>query len=220
MSRVKRYARVLFAQVLYGVGVYFIMQGNVGLSPWDTFQVGLCNMTGMMYGTSVCLVGFVVLLADVLMGEKIGIGSCLNVLLAGKFMDLFMWIGFIPEAPNFAVGVLMLLVGQVILSLAAFYAISPGLGCGPREALMVGIGKRLKKLPIGLVRGIIETTVLFLGWIMGCPPGVGTIISLFGSSLFLQITFHVLRFNARAIHHESLAETLHLKKKNPKSECE
>lgn len=33
-----------------GIGIYFTLQANIGVSPWDVFHQGISSHTGMLYG--------------------------------------------------------------------------------------------------------------------------------------------------------------------------
>jgi uncharacterized membrane protein YczE len=70
------------------------------------------------------------------------------------------------------------------------------------------VGKRLPKVPIGIVRGVIEGTVLLIGWLLGAKVGIGTVISVFGISFILEATFNILHFDVTNIEHESIVDTV------------
>ena len=53
------------------------------------------------------------------------------------------------------------------------------LGAGPRDGLMIGLQKKTN-LPIALVRGTLEITVMSVGWYLGGTVGVGTLLFAFG----------------------------------------
>jgi uncharacterized membrane protein YczE len=73
---------------------------------------------------------------------------------------------------------------------------------------MVALGKRIDKVPIGVVRGALEGFVLMIGWILDAKVGVGTIISVFSIGFILQLTFKLLRFDVKAVQHESCLDTI------------
>ena len=75
---------------------------------------------------------------------------------------------------------------------------------------MVGLVKRLRRVPVGLMRGILEGTVLLLGWLMGAKVGLGTIIAVFGISFLLEGVFRLFRFDVTAVEHQDLRETWRL----------
>lgn len=213
MKQPVRIARLIFGLFLYGFGSYLGIQANVGLAPWEAFQMGISQLTGVQYGNVVVLLGLVILVLDAVLGEPIGLGSCLNMLLIGKFVDLFNWLGLVPLVENFWVGVLVMFAGQTVLCVGSYFYIQTGFGCGPRDYLMVALGKRLRKVPVGVIRGAIEGTVLLIGWLMGSKVGVGTVIAVFGIGFILQMVFRLFRFDVKAVRHESLLETFHLRKK-------
>ncbi len=200
--------RLIFGLFLYALGICLSVQANIGLSPWDAFSMGVSYQTHISFGNIVTLSGFAIILLDFLLKEKIGFGTILNAILIGKFVDLIQFAGLIPLMSNFRAGLLMILSGQVVICLGSYFYIGAALGCGPRDALMVALGKRMPAVPIGAIRGMIEGTVLIIGWLLGAKVGLGTVISVFGIGFILQFTFKVLRFDVKSISHESVADTI------------
>lgn len=204
----KRFLRLMIGLLLAALGIYFTIRANVGLAPWDAFSMGVSMQTGLLYGDVVVLTGLVIIILDFFLKEKIGFGTILNALLVGKFTDFFLWLDWIPEMQSLASGVVLLLTGHVIFCYGCYLYIGAAFGCGPRDSLMVALGKRLDWFPIGLVRGLIEGTVLLIGWLLGAKVGIGTVISVFGISSIMQAIFRVLRFNVKAVSHESIPDTV------------
>lgn len=204
----KRTARLIFGLFLYGFGSYMGIQANVGLAPWEALSMGIFYKTGILYGDIVVLTGIIIIIVDFLLKEKIGFGTILNAILIGKFVDLFNWLDIIPKMDNFWLGVLVLLAGQVVICLASYFYIGAGLGCGPRDALMVALGKRMNRLPIGFVRGLLEGTVLLTGWLLGAKVGIGTVIAVFGIGTIMEYTFRILHFEVKDVKHENFADTV------------
>jgi len=66
----------------------------------------------------------------------------------------------------------------------------------------------MKKTPIGAIRGLIEGTVLVIGWLLGAKVGIGTAISVLGIGFVLQWTFRLLRFDVKNVAHENILETV------------
>jgi uncharacterized membrane protein YczE len=194
--------------MLYAVGIYLTIQANIGLAPWEAFSVGLSQALGLTYGAVMVGSGLIIVFIDYLLKEKIGFGTLLNALLVGTFTDIIIELDPIPLMESFFPGVLLLLLGQVMICLGSFFYISAAGGCGPRDSLMVALGKRIDKVPIGVVRGALEGFVLIIGWILDAKVGVGTIISVFGIGFTLQLTFKLLRFDVKAVQHESCLDTI------------
>ena len=205
----KRTGRLLFGLFLYSLGLTLSIQANVGLAPWDAFGMGVSNLTGISYGNISILTGILILIVVAgFLKEKIGMGTVLNTILIGVMVDLMQSIKLIPFMTNFFLGTLMLLLSQVIISLATYFYISTGMGCGPRDTLMVALGKMFPKVPIGAIRGAIEGTVLLIGFMLGAKVGLGTVIAVFGISFILQYTFKLLKFDIKAVVHENIFETI------------
>jgi len=204
----KRTIRLIFGLFLYALGSFLTIQANIGLAPWEAFSMGGAYLTHLSYGNIVVITGFIIIVIDFVYKEKIGFGTILNAILIGKFVDLIQFFNIIPKMSNFWLGLLMLLLGLFVICIGSYFYIGACLGCGPRDALMVALGKRLPKVPIGAIRGLIEGTVLIIGWLLGAKIGIGTIISVFGIGLILQFTFKLLCFDVKNIKHESVADTV------------
>lgn len=207
-SYINRFIRLLLGLFLYALGSYLTIQANIGLAPWEAFSMGVSVVTGTAYGNVVTLTGFVILLVDLLMKEKIGFGTILDMLIIGKCVDLLRWLNWVPMMQGFVPGLLLLLAGEISLCIGSYFYIGSGFSCGPRDALMVALGKRFVRAPIGLIRGLIEGSVLLIGWMLGAKVGVGTVISVFGIGFILQFTFKLLRFDVKSVEQEDVLQTL------------
>ena len=73
---------------------------------------------------------------------------------------------------------------------------------------MTALSKRLPKVPVGYIRGMIEGTVLVIGYLMGAKVGLGTVISVFGISFLMQNTFKFFRFDLKSVQHENVVQTV------------
>ncbi|MBQ9331538.1 MAG: hypothetical protein IJS11_01240, partial [Oscillospiraceae bacterium] len=82
--------------------------------------------------------------------------------------------------------------------------------CGPRDALLVGLGKRLPKVPIGLVEVGLWAVVVLVGWLLGGPVGIGTLVSVLGAGLVMQLVCRIVRFEPRDVRHRDVIEVLRI----------
>jgi uncharacterized membrane protein YczE len=103
------------------------------------------------------------------------IGTLGNVLSASFWQDFLMNI-----SPSIKSGILplqigMLLVAIAIMGVASAIYIGVDAGAGPRDSLMLAI-KRKTGLSIRVARSIIEVTVVIVGWLLGGPAGIGTVV--------------------------------------------
>ena len=83
-------------------------------------------------------------------------------------------------------------------------------GCGPRDSLLVALGKRLPGIPIGFVEVLLWAVVLLAGWLLGGPVGIGTLISTFGAGVVMQLVDHLIRFEPRKLRHRGILEVSRL----------
>ena len=198
--------RLMWGLFLYSLGIVFTINAHIGYAPWDVFHIGLANTVGASIGTISILLGIIIVLITVLLGEKIGVGTVLNMIFIGVFLDLVLAFEIIPVADNLLLGIAMLFAGLFIISLATYFYVGTALGAGPRDSLMVAL-TRITKLPIGICRGIIEFIVVVLGWMLGGMVGIGTVLAAFGIGFCVQITFSLLKFDATKVKHETIANT-------------
>lgn len=206
----KRLLRLFAGLAVCALGIYLSIQANVGLAPWDAFQMGIANQTKLSYGDVSILVSLLVVVADLVLGEKVGIGTIINAIVIGKLVDLAGRLDIVHKMTAAAPGMTLLVVSQIILSVGTWLYMSAGFGCGPRDTLMVALGRRYPHAPIGLVRGAIDGTVLLIGWLLGAKVGLGTVFCVFGMGFILQQTFRQVRFDAKAVQHEGVTDTVKL----------
>lgn len=126
----------------------------------------------------------------------------------GTAVDLITSLNLVPQMQNIPAGIGTMCVGMLIMAFGQYIYMLQGLGCGPRDSMVVGIGRRMPKVPIGAVE--IDSLVVALtgGWLLGGPVGVGTILSTFGVGLAMQLVFHLLKFEPRSVTHEHILQTL------------
>lgn len=202
-----RWLRVVFGLLIFSLGVHLTIRADLGLAPWDCFGMGIAKQTPLNYGLSMTAMSVVILIIDVLMKEKIGFGTIIDALLTGNFVQLFNDIDPFPETTNVFSGILIIIAGLALMAVGQYFYMTAEQGCGPRDALLVGLGKRLSRLPIGAVQVMLWGTVLLLGWLLGGPVGIGTIVSTFGSGVVMQIVFNAIGFEPRKVEHKGALET-------------
>ena len=211
---IKKITKLIIGLFLYALGLVLCIHADIGLAPWDAFGIGISKVTGISYGNVSIITGILILIGLVLLfKEKIGFSTILNTILIGVFADLIIGLKIVPYMTNFLTGLLMLLTGQIIVCYSTYLYISVGLGAGPRDSLMVALGKKFPNVPIGIIRGSIEGIVLLIGWLLGAKVGLGTVIYVFGICSVLQTTFRLLNFDVKSIVHESLFDTINVFKK-------
>lgn len=201
-----KFLKTAFGLAVFAFGVRLTISANIGLAPWDSFSMGISYHTPLSYGTAHITISCAIVAIDLMMREKIGYGTILDAFLVGLFVDLYDRLGIVPVQSGVPLGIAVMIAGLFIMSLGQFIYMSTGQCCGPRDAFLVGLGKRLPKVPIGVVNTGILCVVLSVGWFLGAPIGIGTVISTFGMGVSMQIMFRLLKFEPRSVRHQSLFE--------------
>ena len=204
--------RIVVGLLVFSLGVHLTIYANIGLAPWDCLGMGISYHTPLNYGLSMTLIAVTVLLIDLLLKERIGYGTIIDALLTGNFVQMFNSLNPFPENHNTWLGILYMLVGFVLMALGMAIYMKAEQCCGPRDALLVGLGKRMSKIPIGFVEVILWAVVLLVGWLLGGPVGIGTLISTFGAGVVMQIVYSLIHFEPRKMNHKSVIETTKLLK--------
>lgn len=210
----KRFIRLIFGLFLYALGIVMTINANIGYAPWDVFHVGLANSVGLSIGVASILTGVVIVFISWLLGEKLGLGTILNMLLIGVFLDMIMALKVIPKLDHVVLGTLMMIGGLFVIALASYFYIGAAFGAGPRDSLMVALTRKTG-LSVGICRGSIELLAVVIGWRMGGKLGLGTILSALAIGFCVQMTFKWLKFDATSVKHETLDKTFSWKANEP-----
>ena len=203
---VREWLQIVAGLLVFSFGVHGTIYANIGLAPWDCLGMGIAKHTPLDYGLSMTCVAVIVLVIDIILRERIGYGTVIDALLTGNFVQMFNSLNHLPTNKSTLLGVVIMLAGFVFMALGMWIYMSAQQCCGPRDALLVGLGKRLPKVPIGIVEVILWAVVLLFGWLLGGPIGIGTLLSTFGAGLVMQAVYSLIRFEPRKLRHRSLMQ--------------
>ena len=192
---------------VFAFGVHLTIHADIGLAPWDCLGMGVAKHTPLSYGLAMTLIAVVILGIDLLLRERIGFGTVIDALLTGNMTQFFNDTDPLPENNNLWLGIAFMLAGFVFMAIGMRIYMAAGQCCGPRDSLLVGLGRRMPKVPIGVVEIILWAVVLLAGWLLGGPVGIGTIIGTFGAGAVMQLVYSAMRFEPRSVSHRSIIET-------------
>lgn len=193
---------------VFSLGVHLTIFANIGLAPWDCLGMGVAKHTSLNYGLSMTIMSVFILILDLLLKERIGFGTIIDALLTGNIIQFYNDINPFPMNESLPAGILYMLAGFVLMAVGMRIYMAAGQCCGPRDSLLVGLGKRMPHIPIGAVEIIIWAAVLAAGWLLGGPVGIGTLISTFGAGAVMQMVYSLIHFEPRQIRHRSVSEVL------------
>lgn len=209
MSRpriVRQWAQIAFGLLVFSFGVHLTIFANIGLAPWDCLGMGIAAYTPLNYGLAMTSTSVAILFIDLLLKERIGYGTVIDALLTGNFVQAFNDLSPLEPCTNVFAGIALMLVGFVFMAVGMWIYMCGEQCCGPRDALLVGLGKRLPAVPIGAVQIILWSAVTVVGWLLGGPVGVGTLLSAFGAGAVTQLVYQLLHFEPRDVQHRSVLE--------------
>jgi uncharacterized membrane protein YczE len=175
---------------LFGVALALIIRANLGTNSWVVLSVALADVAGTSPGTMVVLSGLLVLTIAVVLGERIGWGTVSNMLFVGPWLDLFL--SFVPPVEGkLILQGSMLLCSIALVGLASAIYIGVDAGAGPRDSLMLAV-KRTLGWSVRRARITIELLVVLIGWLLGGPVGVGTLVFAVLVGPSVQLWFRLL----------------------------
>ncbi|MGL5175554.1 MAG: YczE/YyaS/YitT family protein [Cetobacterium sp.] len=198
-----KYSKLMLGLLLCSLGVVTILNSNLGLSPWDVLNQGLNKTIGITLGEANLLVGAVVVFVSIFLKQPIGSGTIINFLLVGVFIDMYMYLDVVPKGDVLIKKIAILIIGIMIFSYGCYVYISTGLGCGPRDGLMVVLTKK-SKYPLWKIKTCIEVVVLSIGYILGGSVGIGTIVSSVCVGPLIQYFFKMNNQDIKLLEHRSV----------------
>lgn len=170
-----RWTFYLVGLLVAALGITMTIKGyRLGIGPWDVFHVGLYQNFGLTIGSWSIISGLAIVVGTAIALKKFPkIGTWLNMILLGVFIDIFNWL--IPDFETLGAQSVIFILGIVVMGYGMGIYISPNIGAGPRDSLMLVFVEKFG-ISIKKVRTIIEVIVACLGWLLGGPVGVGTVI--------------------------------------------
>ncbi|MDO4760795.1 MAG: hypothetical protein Q4A31_02600 [Corynebacterium sp.] len=161
----------------FGMSAAMLIKANMGADPWNVLHIALGEISGLSVGIINIGVAFLVLMLWIPLKLKPGIGTLANATWLGVSIDIGM--AYIPEATTLASGMLMAIAAVASAGLCGAIYVAAQLGPGPRDGLMSGLHIKYG-WRIGRVRTILEISVLSIGFLLGGPIGIGTVLYAFG----------------------------------------
>ncbi|MFM7535224.1 MAG: YczE/YyaS/YitT family protein [Acidimicrobiales bacterium] len=184
-----RVAYCVLGLVLFGLAIALTVAADLGLGAWDVLHQGLAERIGLPIGTAAILVGLAVLLLWIPLRQRPGLGTLLNAVLVGLFLDL--WLLVLPDDLPVPARGAELVAGIALFGVASGCYLGAGLGAGPRDGLMTGLAAR--GWPVARARTMVEVLTLGVGWLLGGSVGVGTIAITFGLGPSVALWYDRLR---------------------------
>jgi uncharacterized membrane protein YczE len=187
----QRLSRLFLGYIFIAVAIALNVRCTLGLGPLFVVFQGLERHGLLTIGTATIVTNIVLLLFAVLLKERPGIGTLGQVFLVGPMTDLALLAT--PHVHGAGARAAYLAVAFVALCVGAALYLSADLGAGPYDAVMWGLYRNGRRLPLAVIRLGMEGTALLLGWLLGGDIGVGTLLIGLGIGPGIAIGLRILR---------------------------
>jgi uncharacterized membrane protein YczE len=165
-------AQLVLGLALFGVGEGVLVASKLGNSPWTVLAQGVARHLGWSIGLTTIVLSFVVLLAWIPLRQRPGLGSVMNAVLVGVFLNLT--VDALPAHPATVLRWALIPAGIAVEAAGSGFYLRTRLGPGPRDGLMAGLHRRTGR-SVQVVRASLELTVVVVGWALGGTVGIGTL---------------------------------------------
>jgi uncharacterized membrane protein YczE len=188
-----RSAALLLGLALFALGIVLLLESELGLAPWDVLNQGIAERTPLTFGAANVAVALLVLAAAWRLGARVGLGTVANAVLIGAFVDLLLELDALAGLSGTGLPVRAALVaaGILLIGLGSGFYIGASMGAGPRDSLMLVLVQRTR-VRIGIVRTLLEASVVAAGFALGGTVGVGTLAFVLGIGPAVELAFWLL----------------------------
>ena len=173
----RKYLIMIIGSIIIGIGVAFIVSGNVGGDAMTTFEQGLMQTlhislpVAMIIANSIFVVGLLAFAKD-----NISIDTVLSPL----FISLGSKLGesFLPSFEGEWIRYFLFLVGLSIAGIGIAIGAQSETGSNPYDGFVLALSKKISK-SYGIVRPIFDAGLLIIGIVLKGTFGVGTFLAIF-----------------------------------------
>ncbi len=207
MNLLERAVKVLFWLFICNIGNACTVRANIGYAPWQVLFQGIANHTPLTIGQASILIAVLVLILCCFWGKEYpGIGTLLDAVFSGLYLDWILDSGLIPKGTNLWTGILIMLIGFVFISVGTVFYMRQAICTGPKDTLLI-VMTRKTPLSVSMIKLTTEGIACLIGWLLGGPVGVGTLLGAFALGWVMQPIFKFFKFTPD-LHQENLIETI------------
>lgn len=189
--------------IVLSLGVALTIKGQMlGVGSWDVLHIGLQKNYRLTIGAWSILLGLFILAIDSMFSKRLPkFGTYLDMFLSGIFIDIFLFT--LPDAHGLFEQSIAFVLGILLLGFGCGMYMVANLGVGPRDTLMLLLVHRLG-WSVNRARTTMEVTVAVLGFFLGGPVGLGTVLMAFGLGPIVQ---WALKWNEKLFYRASGVES-------------
>ena len=172
---------LIFKLLFFFGGIYIITAGKVllilsgfGVDPWTVLHLGIANYIPYTVGQITQVVGAIMLIMGWILKIKPSFGTFLNMYFFGLFIDINLGLKIAKPPESLTVAIIYFVIGIITNGIGFGIYLNGQMGAGPRDTFMLGLSNITGKTA-GTVKTCMESTAVFIGWILGGPVGLGTL---------------------------------------------
>jgi len=161
--------------LIFAFGISLTIKGQLlGVGPWDVLHMGLYLNFGLTIGSWSIISGLVLVVGTSIWTKRFPkLGTWLNMIVVGIFIDFFNWL--LPDVTQYFGQTVFFIAGVLIMGLGVGIYVAPNIGAGPRDSVMLLIVEKTGT-SVKRARTSMEIVVGVMGWILGGPIGIGTVM--------------------------------------------
>jgi len=176
----RRALMTIFGVLTGGLSVGLFKESNFGVDPFQCLCAGLDNKIPIDFGTLYVIINAVLLLLVFFLDRHyISLGTFINLFLLGYVVQFSQnTLHALFGDPTMALRIVYLVVGMVVLCLASSLYFTADLGVSTYDAIALYLAAK-KIAPFRFIRIFTDLCCVGVGFLFGCVPGIGTILSAF-----------------------------------------
>lgn len=180
----------LFGLIVFSLGISLTINvQHLGIHPWDVLNVALFEQVGLSIGSWNIIIGIGLICVSLILDRThVKLGTFLNAIIVGSFVDFYLWLDFLPKATHTWTDIIIIVSGIVIMGIGGGVYNAAKIGSGPRDGFMLSISDKTG-YSIGSVRIATELMVLVIGFLIGGPVFIFTLIFTFVQSPIFQYAY-------------------------------
>ncbi len=195
----KKTGSVIIGSILFAFGVVAMLNANLGMNTWAVLDCGITKHVNLSLGQVSQITGFLALTLGWVMGFPPGYATLVSIFFMGNAIDWIIHLDIVPT-PAFLLGRLVLIgVSAACFGAGTVLYVKPELGAGPRDSLMMGLIQKTR-YPVAHIRMGLEFTVIIVGYMLGGPVGIGTLISSVLVGYAVDLAFRIGGYDRDTTH--------------------
>ncbi len=184
----RRMAVMICGIVFIGLGICLFKLSLMGNDPHSAMVLSITNHVTFPFSTILIICNLLWFALEFSLGRKlIGIGTFFNWFFVGFFVDLWNAVitGLFPIPEGIFGRLIIMLLGVLILSLAAALYQTADLGIAPYDAASIIMAERLP-VPYFWCRIITDSACAAVAFFLGGIVGLGTLVCALGLGPFIS----------------------------------